>query len=151
MHLGLRPSRHKPIVARRTRGMGLPRQDGVLLVFRRKRRQNLITSQPSGAINTNHGIIVTIAVMSQATLAAKSEPDSRSASPIGVHALLPLPLLSTPIEISTATFSVSFASIVRKLSRKLVRFLILASVSSTVVVLSSLSVACPTTWPCFST
>jgi len=39
----------------------------------------------------------------------------------------------------------------RKLSRKLVRFLIRASVSSTVVVLSSLSVACCTIWPCFST
>jgi hypothetical protein len=55
--------------------------------------------------------------------------------------------------ISTKSFTPAegFANIVRKLSLKLVRFLILASVSMTTVVLSSLSVVCCTIFPCVST
>src|SRR5260370_647695 len=88
-------------------------QDGVLFTFRLSRCQNLRRSQHSGTINTSHGMIVTIALIIHAVLTAKSVPDSLKASPIGVQALLFVPLLSKAKVISTAAFSVSLASILR--------------------------------------
>jgi len=57
----------------------------VLFAFCLSRCQNLRRSQHSGTINTSHGMIVTIALISHAVLTAKSVPDSRKASPINRH------------------------------------------------------------------
>ncbi len=133
--------------------------------FRRSLRQNVANSKYAGTIKTSHGMTATTTVISEAALSARTDPESRRASPIGVKTLPPAIDFSKRKAMSTATFSVSLArifrwavslsncdwtsvscrcistksltlteglvSIVRKLSLKLVRFLILASVSIT--------------------
>ena len=81
--------------------------------FRRSLWTNLIMSQKAGTIKTSHGIIATIKVISDATLSARTDPDSRKASPIGVKKLTPRTDSSTWNAISTDTFSVSFARVLR--------------------------------------
>ena len=66
-----------------------------------------------GKIKTSHGMTAKIVVIRDAVLSARTEPDSRKAFQIWAKPLAFVPGLSTRKEISTAIFSVSFASIFR--------------------------------------
>ena len=81
--------------------------------FRRSLRQPLNRNQTPGTIKISHGIIVTITVIREAVLSARTEPDSRKAVQISAKPPVLTLGLSTLKEITTAIFSVSLAKIFR--------------------------------------